>query len=191
MSAQTDSMNLTGKFLIAMPGMGDPRFDRSLILICAHSPEGAMGLIVNKPMPQPGFRGLLDQLGIEPGTGCAEVQVHFGGPVEGGRGFVLHSADYVAEGGTLHVNEAFGMTATLEILEDLANGNGPDKALLALGYSGWGPGQIEQEILRNGWLSCDATPGIVFSAESTTKWERALKSLGVEALTLSATAGRA
>ncbi|MBI1220507.1 MAG: YqgE/AlgH family protein [Rhodobacteraceae bacterium] len=191
MSAQIDSMNLTGKFLIAMPGMGDPRFDKSLILVCAHSAEGAMGLIVNKPMPQPGFRGLLEQLDIEPGDDCAEVQVHFGGPVEGGRGFVLHSADYAAEGGTLHVNEAFGMTATLEILEDLAHGEGPGKALLALGYAGWGPGQIEQEILRNGWLSCDATPAIVFSPESASKWERALKTLGVDALTLSATAGRA
>ena len=191
MTAQTDSMNLTGKFLIAMPGMGDPRFDKALILVCAHSPEGAMGLIVNKPMREPGFRGLLEQLDIAPGDDCAEVAVHFGGPVEGGRGFVLHSADYTSGGGTLRVNEAFGMTATLEVLEDLANGNGPDKALLALGYSGWGPGQIEQEILRNGWLSCDATPGIAFAAESATKWERALKSLGVEALTLSATAGRA
>lgn len=184
-------MNLTGKFLIAMPGMGDPRFDKALILICAHSPKGAMGLIVNKPMHEPGFRGLLEQLDIVPGDDCAKVQVHFGGPVEGGRGFVLHSAEYVAEGGMLRVNDAFGMTATLEILEDLANGNGPDRALLALGYSGWGPGQIEQEILRNGWLSCDATPDIVFASDSTAKWERALKSLGVEALTLSATAGRA
>ncbi len=184
-------MNLTGKFLIAMPGMGDPRFEKALILVCAHSADGAMGLIVNKPMREPGFPRLLEQLGITPGPACASVPVMFGGPVEGGRGFVLHSPDYAAEDGTLAIAERFGMTATLQVLEDMANGTGPDEALLALGYSGWGPGQLESEIGQNGWLSCDARTEIVFSRDASGKWERALKTLGVDALTLSATAGRA
>lgn len=184
-------MDLTGKFLIAMPGMGDPRFETSLILICAHSDKGAMGLIINKPVPEPGFRRLIQQLEIEAGPACADVPVQFGGPVESGRGFVLHSPDYVADEGTLPISEAFGMTATLQVLEDLAHGRGPRRALLALGYAGWGPGQLEGEILANGWLSCEATPEIAFARDNATKWERALKTLGVDALTLSATAGRA
>lgn len=191
MSLAAESMNLTGKFLIAMPGMGDPRFEKSLILVCAHSADGAMGLIVNKPMREPGFRRLLDQLGITPGPACSSVPVMFGGPVEGGHGFVLHSPDYAADDGTLSVGDTFGMTATLQVLEDLAHGEGPESALLALGYSGWGPGQLEAEILRNGWLSCDASAEIVFSRDAGAKWERALKTLGVDALTLSSTAGRA
>ncbi len=191
MTLTSDSMNLTGKFLIAMPGMGDARFERSLVFLCAHSEEGAMGLIVNKPMEEPGFRSLLRRLEIEPGPDCAEVQVHFGGPVEGGRGFVLHSADYFVGASTLRVDARFGMTATLEVLGDLAQGQGPARALLALGYAGWGPGQLESEIGNNGWLTCDATPDLVFSEASATKWERALRSLGIEALTLSGTSGRA
>ncbi|WP_127901878.1 YqgE/AlgH family protein [Solirhodobacter olei] len=184
-------MDLTGKFLIAMPGMGDPRFETALILVCAHSDDGAMGLIVNKPLPEPGFRRLLEQLEITPGPDCADVKVQFGGPVENGRGFVLHSPEYSAEDGTMPIDETFGMTATLQVLEDLARGKGPERALLALGYAGWGPGQIESEILRNGWLSCEASPEIVFSLDNATKWERALKTIGVDALTLSSTAGRA
>ncbi|MDE3029468.1 MAG: YqgE/AlgH family protein, partial [Paracoccaceae bacterium] len=122
---------------------------------------------------------------------CAPVQVHFGGPVEGGRGFVLHSADYLASGTTLQVDDRFGMTATLEILEDMAKGQGPARALLALGYAGWGPGQLEAEIGHNGWLTCDAPHSLVFGGDNAGKWERALRTLGVEALTLSASAGRA
>lgn len=186
-----ESINLTGKFLIAMPGMGDPRFETSLILICAHSENGAMGLIVNKPLPEPGFRRLLEQLKIAPSRACAEIPVQYGGPVESGRGFVLHSPDYSAEDGTLAIGARFGMTATLQVLEELSRGRGPERAILALGYSGWGPGQLEAEILRNGWLSCEATPEIVFSSDNATKWERALKTLGIDALMLSSTAGRA
>lgn len=191
MASAHESMDLTGKFLIAMPGMGDPRFETSLILVCAHSDDGAMGLIVNKPLPEPPFRRLLDQLGIPAGPEAADIRVQFGGPVEGARGFVLHSPDYRAEDGTLPIDEHFAMTATLQVLEDLANGRGPHSALLALGYAGWGPGQLEDEILRNGWLSCEATPDIAFADDSGSKWERALKTLGVDALTLSSTAGRA
>lgn len=191
MTNATESMDLTGKFLIAMPGMGDPRFETSLILICAHSASGAMGLIVNKPLPEPGFAELLSQLDIPVAPDCPRVPVHFGGPVESSRGFVLHGPDYETEDGTLKIDERFSMTATLQVLQDLGEGHGPQTALLALGYAGWGPGQIEDEMLQNGWLSCEATAEIAFAPDSTTKWERALKTLGVDALTLSSTAGRA
>lgn len=184
-------MNLSGKLLIAMPGMGDPRFERSVVFLCAHSAEGAMGLIVNKPAPDVSFRGLLEQLGIEAQPGTAEIRVHFGGPVEHGRGFVLHSGDYRSNSSTLRVDDRFGMTATLDILEDIARGAGPAASILALGYSGWGPGQLESEILRNGWLTSEATPELVFSSQNAQKWERALRGLGIDPLTLSASAGRA
>lgn len=184
-------MDLSGKLLIAMPGMGDPRFDRSVVFLCAHSPDGAMGLIVNKPALDLTFRHLLDQLGIPMVPGARDIRVHFGGPVEHGRGFVLHSDDYESTGGTLRVQGGFGMTATVDILQDIAQGAGPGASLLALGYAGWGPGQLEAEILRNGWLTCDADGEIVFSREDATKWERALRQLGVDPLTLSAAAGRA
>ncbi|MDQ2092395.1 YqgE/AlgH family protein [Marimonas arenosa] len=183
--------DLTAKLLIAMPGMGDPRFEHSVVLICAHSPDGAMGLIVNKPMPDLRLSDLVEQLEIGDGTCARDGVVHFGGPVESGRGFVLHSADYVSPISTLEVNGAFGMTATLDILEELAAGRGPDQAIMALGYAGWGPGQLESEILANGWLTCDADPGLVFDPADATKWSAALKTLGVDPLGLSAAAGRA
>lgn len=184
-------MELGGKLLIAMPGMGDARFDRSVILICAHSPEGTMGLIVNKPSPDLSFSGLLDHLNIARAPAGRDIRVHFGGPVERGRGFVLHSTDYPPGAATLAVPGGYGMTATLDILEALARGGGPDSALLALGYSGWGPGQLESEISRNDWLVADAEPGLVFAAPDRDKWVKALKTLGIDPLTLSATAGRA
>ena len=160
---------LEGKLLIAMPGMGDPRFEKSVVFICAHSEDGALGLIVNKPAPELEFGALLEQLGIDVGTPERNIQVHFGGPVDNGRGFVLHSGDYVSEQATLQVSERFGMTATLDVLEAIARGNGPDDALLALGYAGWGPGQLEDEILQNGWLTCEASPDIVFEAADYAK----------------------
>jgi len=184
-------VDLSGKLLIAMPGMGDPRFERSVVFLCAHSSEGAMGLIVNKPASDISFRGLLDQLGIEPGPGAAEIRVHFGGPVEHGRGFVLHSGDYRANSSTLQVDDRFGMTATLDILEDIARGTGPASSMLALGYSGWGPGQLESEIRHNGWLTAEATPELVFSSQNASKWERALRALGIDPISLSSAAGRA
>ncbi len=183
--------SLEGKLLIAMPGMGDPRFERSVIFMCAHSPDGALGLIVNKPAPELKFSSLIEQLGIDTGGAKRDIRVHFGGPVENGRGFVLHSGDYRSNESTLRVNDAFGMTATLDVLEELARGEGPASALLALGYSGWGPGQLEAEILQNGWLTCDAPPEIVFDANDAGKWSAALKTMGIDPLTLSASAGRA
>jgi putative transcriptional regulator len=184
-------MDLGGKLLIAMPGMGDPRFDRSVILICAHSPDGAMGLIVNKPTPDLDFAGLLDRLDISRAPEGRDIRVLFGGPVERGRGFVLHSTDYPIGPATMAVPGGYMMTATLDILEALAQGDGPDAAILALGYSGWGPGQLEEEILRNDWLLADAPADLVFSSDDGAKWVKALKTLGIDPLTLSATAGRA
>lgn len=184
-------MNLCGKLLIAMPGMSDPRFEKSVVYICAHSDDGAMGLIINKPMPDVTLADLLKQLSIEDAQGSTTVPVYFGGPVEIGRGFVLHSAEYQSDDNTLGVDAQFAMTATRDILTDIAAGLGPATTLLALGYAGWGAGQLEGEIQQNGWLSCDATPEVVFDVPAGEKWLAALKLLGVDVLMLSATAGRA
>ncbi len=184
-------MDLSGSILIAMPGMGDPRFDKSVILVCAHSDEGAMGLIVNKPSPELSFSALLDHLEIARGPVGREVRVHFGGPVERGRGFVLHSRDYAPCAGSMLVPGGLAMTATQDILSDLAQGGGPSQALLALGYTGWGPGQLEGEIARNDWLTASTPEGLIFAADNGAKWGRALRSMGIDPLGLSAAAGRA
>jgi putative transcriptional regulator len=182
---------LDGQLLIAMPGMGDPRFDRAVIFMCAHSSEGAMGLIINKPAPELRFRTLLDQLKIHSEVDLDQTPVHFGGPVEHGRGFVLHSSDYTVDGGSLRVNPSFSMTATLDILQDMARGEGPHRALLALGYAGWGPGQLESEIQANGWLTASADPDLVFAGSDDAKWESALRSLSIDPRLLSVSGGRA
>ena len=184
-------MDLTGKLLIAMPGMGDPRFAHSVVMMCAYSAEGAMGLIVNKPSDGLRLDNLLDQLEIAKGPGARDLPVHFGGPVEHGRGFVLHDAGHRSAISTLEVTAEFSMTATMDILEDLARGAGPRDVVLALGYAGWGPGQLEGEIAANGWLVCDATRELVFHTGDGQKWEGALTSMGISPLTLSADGGRA
>ena len=184
-------LSLTGKLLIAMPGMADPRFDKSVILLCAHSEREAMGLIVNKPAPGLRLAQLLEQLEIETGPDCPDTPVHMGGPVEHGRGFVLHSGDYTSNTSTLHIDDRFGMTATLDVLEDMAHGRGPARSMLMLGYAGWGPGQLEDEIGRNGWLTADACADLVFDAPDAGKWVRALALLGIDPLVLSAAAGNA
>lgn len=184
-------MDLAGQSLIAMPGMADPRFDRSVILICAHSDEGAMGLIINKPIQDLRFSDLLDQLSIPRTDDGRDIRVHLGGPVERGRGFVLHSADWKASNATLAVPGGFAMTATLEVLEALGKGGGPAQALLALGYSGWGPGQLEAEVARNDWLTASVPHDLVFGAKDAAKWAEALKAMGIDPLTLSTAAGRA
>lgn len=171
--------------------MSDLRFDKTLIYICAHSADGAMGLIVNKPATDLKFFDLLKQLNITPASSMRPIEVHFGGPVEHGRGFVLHSKDYIAKDSTLEVNEEFGMTATLDILEDISQGNGPDACLLALGYAGWGPGQLEDEIRDNGWLTCEADAALVFSGNNEDKWNGAIESLGFDPRLLSAEGGSA
>jgi putative transcriptional regulator len=184
-------MDLTGKMLIAMPGMSDPRFGNAVVFLCAHSPEGAMGLIINKPTSDLKARDLFEQLSITIGQDAREFRVYFGGPVEHGRGFVLHERGYNSAISTLNVNDDFAMTATLDILEDLADGRGPAKALLALGYAGWGPGQLEAELAQNGWLTCDADHELVFDINDADKWEAALARLGVSPLMLSSEAGHA
>lgn len=183
--------NLAGKMLLAMPDMGDLRFEQSVIFMCAHSEDGAMGLIVNKPADDLKFDDLLEQLEIDSSQPRDDIRVHFGGPVENGRGFVLHSADYGMNHSTLQVGSHFGMTATLDILEDMAQGAGPKDSLLALGYAGWGPGQLEAEILQNGWLTCDASPDLIFGTENDQKWSACLNTMGINPLLLSAQAGRA
>ena len=191
MKPEHDSVDLNGQLLIAMPGMGDPRFERSVVYMCAHSSEGAMGLIVNKPAQGVQMNDLLEQLKIPRSDLDHNMQVHFGGPVEHGRGFVLHSGEYEGAEATMSVDPRFGMTATLDILQDMANGVGPAQKILALGYAGWGPGQLEDEIHSNGWLTCDASPDIVFGADDDGKWTAALNSMGIDPLLLSSAAGRA
>jgi putative transcriptional regulator len=181
---------LTGQLLVAMPQMRDPRFARSVIYMCAHNAEGAMGLVVNRRVGSITFEDLLQQLGIGPNRRNDEIRVHFGGPVEQGRGFVLHSADY-SQAGTMQVDESMALTATLDILKEMAAGGGPRRSLLALGYAGWGPGQLDAEIQANGWLSVAADEGLVFDADLDHKWERAIGKIGVDFSKLSGDAGHA
>lgn len=182
---------LTGQLLIAMPGMGDPRFQKAVIYLCAHSDQGAMGLVVNKPMPSIDFAELLEQLEVEhEGAAVTDLKVHFGGPVESGRGFVLHSTDFMDDG-TMLVDEKVGLTATLDILRAIAKGEGPNRHILALGYAGWGPGQLDSEITDNGWLFAPADHAILFDPDMSTKWGRALSKLGINPAMLSAEAGHA
>ncbi|MFC0342389.1 YqgE/AlgH family protein [Paracoccus niistensis] len=178
-----------------MPGMSDPRFSHSVVLICAHGDEGAMGIVLNKPLPGVGFADLLGQLGIDAEGRAPAVPVHFGGPVEPGRGFVLHPLPEGAEGedeGVLRIpGLRLGMTTTRNILEDIASGRGPDRAVLSLGYAGWDAGQLEAEVLANGWLVAEAGDELIFGTDNARKWHQALKSLGVDPLALSTAAGHA
>ncbi len=191
-SQDTDTqMDLTGQLLIAMPGMSDPRFAHSVVFLCAHSSDGAMGLIVNKAIDGVKLSDLFEQLSIKPKSPESASSLHFGGPVETGRGFVLHSPEYKSDLSNLEVGATFALTTTQDILDDMAQDLGPHKALTLLGYSGWGPGQLENEISDNGWLIADATDQIVFDTKNSDKWVEALKSIGVAPLTLSSAAGRA
>ena len=184
-------MNLTGQVIIAMPDMGDPRFERAVILICAHSASGAMGLILNQPVPELRFGDFLAQLNIPRGDLARDIRLLIGGPVERGRGFVLHSSDYQSAKATMAVGETYAMTTTLDVLEALSHGDGPHQAVMAFGYSGWGAGQLEAEIARNDWLIGAASDGLVFGAEAGRKWSLALAGMGVDAMALSPSGGRA
>ena len=187
---QSDDPFLSGQLLIAMPGMQDERFAKTVIYMCAHTPEGAMGLVLNQALDSLTFPDLLEQLGIEEEIGTTDVRVHVGGPVEAGRGFVLHSADYSQEA-TLPVDDGIALTATVDILKAIARGRGPRKSLLALGYAGWGPGQLDDEIKANGWLQAPADPELVFDLNLDNKWERAIGKLGIDPRMLSDEAGHA
>lgn len=198
MTEQDDGSYLDGQMLIAMPGIGDPRFDRTLIYVCAHSEEGAMGIVVNKAADNIDFPELLERLQIIPEDQrislpetVSELPVHCGGPVEMGRGFVLHTADYFAADSTLPIDERIGLTATLDVLRAIATGEGPRHALLALGYAGWGPGQLDKEIYANGWLHCDADEDLIFGMKLDTKYDSALAKIGISMTMLSTEAGHA
>jgi putative transcriptional regulator len=190
MATRSTSGYLAGQLLIAMPQMMDPRFQRTVIYMCAHSADGAMGLVINKPMDSLSFPDLLQQLEIEAKGLNAPMPIYFGGPVETGRGFVLHSADYVEEA-TLVIGGNVALTANIDIVRAIALGKGPDLKLLALGYAGWGPGQLDHEIQANGWLNVPSDDAIVFGPDNPTKWSAALAKLGVDIEKLSGTAGRA
>jgi putative transcriptional regulator len=189
---------LDGQMLIAMPAMQDERFARSLIYVCAHSSEGAMGIVVNHPAPNINFSDLLVKLDVIPAseriqlpTRGGGVKVMRGGPVETERGFVLHSADFFIENSTLPIDEGICLTATIDILKAIARGNGPASAILALGYAGWAPGQLETEIQGNGWLHCTADPDLVFGADVVGKYDKALKKIGIDLGMLSSESGHA
>jgi putative transcriptional regulator len=189
---------LDGQMLIAMPAMLDERFSRSLIYICAHSSEGAMGIIVNHPAPNINFSDLLVKLDVIPAADVIQlpsragvVKVMRGGPVETERGFVLHSADFYIENSTLPIDDGICLTATIDILKAIARGDGPAKAILALGYAGWAPGQLENEIQGNGWLHCTADPELIFGPDIDGKYERALGKIGIDLGMLSNEAGHA
>lgn len=173
-----------------MPGMGDPRFERSVIFLCSHTSEGAMGLVINHPIDDLSFEQLLEQLAIDTSGPVADISIHAGGPVETGRGFVLHSADYVQDS-TLIVNQRIALTATVDILRAMAEGSGPAHQLLALGYSGWGSGQLEQEMQANAWLNAPADEEVIFNTLMEDKWPRAMAMLGVDISMLSTEAGHA
>lgn len=189
---------LDGQCLIAMPGMADTRFSRSVVYVCAHSEDGAMGIIVNKPAADTRFPDLLVQLDVIPSeelirlpSQAERLQVLRGGPVETKRGFVLHSADFFLESATLPIDDGICLTATLDILRAIAIGSGPENAVLALGYAGWGAGQLESEIQANGWLHCAADPALLFDDGIDTKYNRALGKIGIDPVFLSSQAGHA
>ncbi|PZU94635.1 MAG: YqgE/AlgH family protein [Chelatococcus sp.] len=189
---------LDGQCLIAMPGMSDTRFSRSVIYLCAHSEDGAMGIIVNKPAGDTRFPDLLVQLDVIPSeelirlpSSAERIQVLRGGPVETKRGFVLHTSDFFLESATLPIDNGICLTATLDILRAIAIGSGPENAVLALGYAGWGAGQLEAEIQSNGWLHCAADEDLLFDDGIESKYERALGKLGIDPAFLSSEAGHA
>jgi putative transcriptional regulator len=192
------SLYLDGQMLIAMPTMRDERFARAVIYLCAHSAEGAMGIVINHPVSHLKFPDLLVQLDVISEGDAIRLppqveglHVLRGGPVETGRGFVLHSADVVIENATLPIDDGICLTATLDILKAIAAGHGPGNVALALGYAGWAPGQLESEIQANGWLHCPADTDLIFDRAVETKYERALGKIGIDPSMLASAAGHA
>jgi putative transcriptional regulator len=188
-SLSTDS-SLAGQLLVAMPQMADPRFARSVVYLCAHSADGAMGLVVNRLIDSLTFQNLLEQIGVEQAIAGDDMPIHFGGPVESSRGFVLHTADYVQDS-TLVIEEDIALTATIDVLKAIARGEGPERRVLALGYAGWGAGQLDAEIQANGWLLVPADLDLVFGNDNESKWQRAIASIGIDLSLLSSEAGHA
>ncbi len=189
---------LDGQFLLAMPGMTDDRFARSVVYLCAHSDEGAMGIVINRRAPSLNFSELLIQLEVIQPDEAIRLPVHAGtvpvlrgGPVEAGRGFVLHSNDFYIDNSTLPIDGGVSLTATIDILRAIADGSGPDRAILALGYAGWSPGQLEDEMQSNGWLTCPADAALIFDTPLEARYDMAMRKLGIDPAFLSAQAGRA
>lgn len=187
---------LEGHVLIAMPNMPDPKFEQSVVFLCAHSAKGAMGLVLNKVVSNITFVDLLKQLRIRPeARRVPGLQIQFGGPVDTGRGFVLHSTDYSAGEATAKIGQQIGLkvglTATVDVLKAIAEGKGPTASMLALGYAGWGPGQLEQEIQKNGWLTCPVDDTLLWGTDLQGKWAYAIKKLGFNPSQLSRDTGRA
>ena len=183
--------SLAGQLLVAMPQMADPRFARSVVYLCAHSVDGAMGLVVNRLIDSLSFQNLLEQIGVEQdGSAARDLPIHFGGPVESSRGFVLHSTDYVQDS-TLVIEDEIALTATIDVLKAIARGDGPRHRVLALGYAGWAAGQLDAEIQANGWLLVPADVELVFGLDNDTKWERAIAKIGIDLTLLSSEAGHA
>jgi putative transcriptional regulator len=189
---------LEGQILVAMPGMTDQRFARSVIYLCAHSKEGAMGLVINQKAKKVTFSDLLVQLEVIDQKDAillpkraGGVQVLKGGPVETQRGFVLHSSDYHVAETTMTIDKAVSLTATVDILRAIAQGAGPYQAVLALGYAGWSPGQLEREIQQNGWLSCEADADLIFGPDLESKYGRAMRKIGIDPAMLASEAGHA
>lgn len=191
-----ESQSLEGKLLIAMPGIGDSRFDKTIIYMCAHSAEGSMGIIINRPSAEIRFDDVINRL--EDGEVDVPLLPHAhngavyeGGPVEPARGFVLHTSDYETDGNTMPIDRGICLTATLEVLRDIASGKGPRLCLLALGYAGWSPGQLEDEMQANGWLYCDADESLIFGADNEEKYLSALGKLGIDPGNLASEYGHA
>jgi putative transcriptional regulator len=181
---------LTGQLLIAMPAMNTPHFSQAVIYLCAHTPEGAMGIVLNRPLATPSFDDLLEQLDVAPVPPMRRIELCRGGPVDNARGFVLHTADWTGDG-SLVVDDRVALTASLDVLKAIADGGGPKRGFLALGYAGWGPGQLDQEMQDNAWLSAPASVDLMFDSEHGTKWRRAMAILKVDPILLSDTAGHA
>ena len=186
----TSDCYFTGQLLIAMPGMRDEQFYKTVIYVCAHTDDGAMGLILNQVINGLSFPSLIEQLGIEEAVNDPTVPIHFGGPVESGRGFVLHSNEYQRDA-TLEVDDSVSLTATIDVLKAIAGGRGPKQSLLALGYAGWGPGQLDDEIRANGWLQVPADMDLIFGDNKVNKWELSIAKIGIDPGMLSDEVGHA
>lgn len=191
MSQMTPEMDLTGKILIAMPSIGDDRFSHSVILVCAHASDFAMGLVLNKPIAGVTMSGLLQQMDIETGLNLPDIEVLDGGPVGRDRGFVIHTEDFICDKSTMHISAGLCLTATRDALQAIASKTPPHRAVLALGYSGWGAGQLEEELALNAWLVCDPDPELVYLQNHKDKWTKALDNLGISPAFLQSEAGNA
>lgn len=187
----TQSTPLAARFLIAMPGMEDHRFAKSVIYLCAHSEDGAMGLVINRPLEELTFAGLLKHLDIPVTDLTPSVPVHFGGPVERGRGFILHDTSYRPAKGTMTITPTVSLSATLDAITDIAAGRGPERLIFGLGYAGWGPGQLDAELAQNVWLTAEGDDNLLFSGDAASKWQRAMDHAGIDPRLLSSHHGHA